>query len=60
MSEREKFITRAALLYAQSNLDDLNEAFENWHTNSATININGDEGEIIDELEIAELLLALQ
>lgn len=57
MTEREKFILRAALIYAQSNLADLNEAFE-YDENH--ISVNGDEGESLNETEVAELLFTLQ
>lgn len=63
MTEREKFIMRAALIYAQSNLDDLNEAF---NTNDPEydprpiISVNGDEDNELNETEVAELLFTLQ
>jgi hypothetical protein len=60
MTEREKFIMRAALLYAQSNLYDLNEAFSNENTDLDTISVNGDESDKIQETEVAELLFTLQ
>ena len=66
MTEREKFILRAALLYAQSNLDDLNEAFDYDENQDIKLkgkrplSVNGDIGEALDETEVAELLLTLQ
>lgn len=57
MTERQKFILRAVLLYAQSNLDDLNDAFANAF---GELNVNGDEGENIKENEVEKLLFDLQ
>lgn len=58
MSEREKFILRAALIYAQSNLSDLNEAFED--SESDGISVNGEEGSPIVESEVEQLLFSYQ
>lgn len=66
MTEREKFILRAALIYTQSNLDDVNLAFE--HDGSSDdpenekglISVNGDEGIYLNEREVAKLLFKLQ
>lgn len=60
--DREKFILRAALIYAQSNLSDLNEAFENLddELSSNSLDVNGDEGPVIAESEVEQLLFALQ
>lgn len=66
MTEREKFILRAALIYAQSNLDDVNLAFEhdgssdNPENEKCLINVNGDEGMYLNENEVAKLLFTLQ
>jgi hypothetical protein len=66
MTDREKFILRAALIYVQANLDDVNLVFE--HEGSADdpeneqglISVNGDEREYLNEVEVAELLFTLQ
>ena len=65
MNEREKFILRAALIYAQSNLSDLNEAFEcddcdDFVDEQGTIHVNGEHGAVISEQEIEQLFMALQ
>lgn len=63
MNEREKFILRAALIYAHSNLSDLNQAFENLEdelSSSDLLSVNGDEGPVIAESEIEQLLMTLQ
>lgn len=52
MIEREKFVVMAALLYAQSNLDELNQAFEN----DEEISVNGNKGKPINEIEIKILI----
>lgn len=56
MNDRERFIARAALLYCISNLDDLNEAFED----DEAISVNGEAGERIAEEEIKKLFFTLQ
>lgn len=59
MTEREKFILRAALIYAQSNLDDVNLAFEHDgspddpQNEKGLIDVNGDEGKYLNEVEVA-------
>lgn len=58
MNEREKYIIRAALIYMQSNLLDVNAAFEDEE--SDCISVNGDEGSPIAEGEVEELLKAFQ
>lgn len=64
MTEREKFIIRAALIYAQSNLDDVNQAFEviNSPDNDPgdLISVNGDLDREINESEVEKLLFVLQ
>lgn len=65
MNEREKFIMRAALIYAQSNLSDLNEAFEiqdcdDFIDEEGTIQVNGEHGKVITEEEVEQLMFALQ
>lgn len=65
MNEREKFILRAALIYAQSNLSDLNEAFEcndcdDFVDEQGTIQVNGEHGAAISEQEVEQLMFALQ
>jgi hypothetical protein len=70
MTEREKFILRAALIYAQSNLGDLNEAFESdsddyddddYEARRVNkISVNGDFGDTISESEVDQLLMTLQ
>lgn len=56
MNKRKRFIIRAALLYIQSNLDDLNEAFRE----EDYISVNGDLGKEIDEDEVEEILYLFQ
>jgi len=72
MNDREKFILRAALIYVQSNLDDVNEAFANdidvrsflsaiaLPELTKDLSVNGDEGELIKEEEVANLMTTLQ
>lgn len=65
MNEREKFILRAALIYAQANLGDLNEAFniddcDDFIDEEGTIQVNGEHGKVITEQEVEQLLYALQ
>lgn len=65
MTEREKFIMRAVLIYAQANLDDLNEAFEmesceDFVDEEGTIYLNGEHGTAIRESEVEQLMFALQ
>lgn len=60
MNEREKFILRAALIYVQSNLSDLNEAFDYWPGKQDEIEVNGEHGAAISEQEVEQLLFALQ
>lgn len=56
MNKRKRFIIRAALLYIQSNLDDLNEAFQE----DDYISVNGELGKEIDEDEVEEILYLFQ
>ena len=61
MSEREKFILRAALLYAISNLDDVNEVFQSDNEDgSSFLLVNGETGNIITEDEVDTLITGLQ
>lgn len=62
MNDREKFIVRAALIYLQSNRDDVNDAFHRrWDSlGRQALSVNGDEGELIKEDEVADLLMTLQ
>lgn len=64
MNDREKFLLRAALIYLTSNLTDANQAFETASPHNVpevqTISVNGDEGDVINETEINDLLMALQ
>ena len=97
MNDREKFVIRAALIYLQSNRDDVNMAFANdcpycggdcpdeilairgvcsdtseyacdgwagdpelWAKDFQALSVNGDEGELIKEDEVANLLMTLQ
>jgi len=94
MNDREKFIIRAALIYLQSNRDDVNDAFYNScpycgadcrHGHNSqnqaedddgcdgwlgdidglakdyqALSVNGDEGELIQEDEVGNLLMTLQ
>ena len=89
MNDREKFIIRAALIYLQSNRDDVNDAFANdcpyceadcpetcakdgdgcdgWigdidglAKDFQALSVNGDEGELIEEDEVGNLLMTLQ
>lgn len=57
MNLREKFILRAALIYAQSNLSDLNEAFEDFIGEEGTIRVNEEHDKVITEEEVEQLLL---
>ena len=56
MNKRQRFVIRAALLYIQSNLDDLNEAFQE----DDYISVNGELGKEIDEDEVEEILYLFQ
>jgi hypothetical protein len=87
MNDREKFIMRAALIYLQSNRDDVNDVFHNlcpyceadcpemdgetgcdgWlgdidglAKDFQVLSVNGDEGELIKEDEVGNLLMTLQ
>lgn len=65
MNEREKFILRAALIYLQSNREDINECFETddqglMPPDEAEISVNGEVGEAIKEDEVEQLLFSLQ
>lgn len=90
MNDREKFVIRAALIYLQSNRDDVNLAFANdcpycggdcpddneyayeyacdgWAgdidelaKDFQALSVNGDEGELIKEDEVDNLLMTLQ
>ena len=60
MNDRDKFIIRAALLYAQANLDDLNEAFTADEPSDNLISVNGERSEPITEDEVEQLLMTLQ
>lgn len=61
MSEREKFILRAALLYAISNLDDVNEVFQSDNEDgSGLLLVNDETGSIIAEYEVDALITGLQ
>mgnify|MGYP000294099405 CR=1 FL=1 len=65
MNERERFIVRAALIYLQSNREDVNQAFETddqglMPPDQAEISVNGDVGEAIKEDEVESLLFTLQ
>ena len=62
MNEREKFIVRAALIYLQSNREDVNQAFEVSYPlfgrddDQVEISVNGDVGNAILEDEVEDLL----
>jgi len=56
VTERDKFILRASLIYSQSNLGDLSEAF--YHSRDV-LSVNGDLGEDISEEEVENLLFDL-
>lgn len=63
MTERQRFVLRAVLIYAQANLGDLNEAFtepEELSLDEAEISVNGDVDEAVDEAEINQLLMEFQ
>ena len=65
MNERERFIVRAALIYLQSNREDVNQAFETddqglMPPDQAEISVNGDVGEAIKDDEVESLLFTLQ
>jgi hypothetical protein len=65
MNDRERFIVRAALIYLQSNRQDINQAFETddqglMPPDEAEISVNGDVGEAIKEDEVESLLFTLQ
>lgn len=57
MNERQRFIIKTALIYAQANLDDLNEAFQE---DASSISVNGTLGKLVEENEVEELLFQLQ
>ena len=57
MNQRERFVLRAALIYAQSNLDDLNQAFAE---DDANLSVNGDLGRILNEEEVERLIMVFQ
>jgi hypothetical protein len=61
MTERQRFIVRAALSYLQANRQDINEAFETEMTrwkqpDQAEISVDGQVGEAIKEDEIEQLM----
>lgn len=56
MNKRQRFVIRAALLYIQSNMDDLNEAFQE----DDYISVNGEFGKEINEDEVEEILYLFQ
>jgi len=58
MDEREKFIMRAALLYAQAHIDDFVWYF--GHPDPANIDVCGDVGEKPTDDEFANLVTVLQ
>ena len=65
MNDRERFIVRAALIYLQSNRQDINQVFETddqglMPPDEAEISVNGDVGEAIKEDEVESLLFTLQ
>ena len=65
MNDRERFIVRAALIYLQSNRQDINQAFETddqglMPPDEAEISVIGDVGEAIKEDEVESLLFTLQ
>jgi hypothetical protein len=57
MNNRQRFMVRAAVLYAIANLDDLNEAFEEHED---FISVNGDIGKMLLEDDVEELLKLFQ
>jgi hypothetical protein len=57
MNNRQRFMVRAAVLYAIANLDDLNEAFEEHED---FISVNGDIGKMFLEDDVEELLKLFQ
>ena len=64
MTERQRFVLRAALIYAQANLADLNAAFSDPEEVSLDdvdeISVNGDVDEAVTEHEVAKLLFEFQ
>ena len=67
MNDREKFIMRAALIYLQANRDDVNEAFFQEYMRDdgsfdiyEALSVNGEQGELIKEDEVGNLLMTLQ
>lgn len=62
MNEREIYILKAALIYAQSNLDDLNEVFELENNKENVFNyitVDGDRRFFITEDEITKAINGL-
>ena len=66
MTERQRFVLRAALLYAQANLGDLNEAFSTdsdtdvGGTTSWEISVNGEIGPTLADEELDQAIMELQ
>ena len=67
MNDRETFIMRAALIYLQANRDDVNEAFFQEYMRDdgsfdiyEALSVNGEQGELIKEDEVGNLLMTLQ
>ena len=60
MNEREKFIIRAILIYAMSNISDINEVFECDSGSGVMIRVNGDLGKKISDMDLEKLLEVYQ
>lgn len=65
MKDRERIIMRAALLYMQTNLDDVNDAFansteEDLDNESGTISVNREVTSPFEEDEVAHILTMLR
>ncbi|HMP57728.1 MAG TPA: hypothetical protein PKD86_00120 [Gemmatales bacterium] len=57
ISERQKFVVRAALIYALSNLDDINDAFaDDPDDGTCAIRVGGEIGSLIEEGEVQSLI----
>ncbi len=60
MDDREKYLMRMALIYAISNLGDVNDAFYEATDEGNAISVNGDIGKPASEEELDNLLNTLQ
>jgi len=66
MTERQKEIIRAALIYAQANIDDVLDAFahigteEDLDNERGLLSVNGDLMDSFSEKEIEKIIMEMQ